>query len=205
MAETVVDTATAVVAEAAAKMTTCRRPDAAAHLSEWRWWLLPRVAMGAAAFIAFLVWLLARGSIREYFFPPAERPRRNRAKVDDGGGGNTQATRAEASSATPAAAKSAEAGETKERADDVWICAACDRPKPLAGPHLAGKAKVRSECWPCGLKRFFHRRPAAELVTDVDPASGLPTMRRRKPQAVAPGAAVSPSEEVAKSESKKNQ
>ncbi|KPI84939.1 hypothetical protein ABL78_6006 [Leptomonas seymouri] len=38
---------------------------------------------------------------------------------------------------------------------DVWRCEKCKRAKALTGPHLNGKSRVRSDCWPCGRKTTF--------------------------------------------------
>ena len=42
-----------------------------------------------------------------------------------------------------------------------WTCKTCGKPKDLRGPHLNGKSEIRSDCWPCGIKRVFVRSSAA--------------------------------------------
>lgn len=37
----------------------------------------------------------------------------------------------------------------------VWTCETCCKVKELSGSHLNGKQRVRSDCWPCGKKRYF--------------------------------------------------
>ncbi|KAG5475234.1 hypothetical protein CUR178_04687 [Leishmania enriettii] len=37
----------------------------------------------------------------------------------------------------------------------VWRCTVCRKVKELKGPHLKGKASVRSDCWPCAKKTTF--------------------------------------------------
>ena len=45
-----------------------------------------------------------------------------------------------------------------DEADTRWVCTVCFSVKPeIRGPHLNGKRKVRSDCWPCGIKRTFAR------------------------------------------------
>ncbi|CAJ1990470.1 Nucleoporin NUP149 [Leishmania donovani] len=43
----------------------------------------------------------------------------------------------------------------------LWRCAVCHKVKDLKGPHLDGKASVRSDCWPCGKKTTFLRDASA--------------------------------------------
>ncbi|KAK7195064.1 hypothetical protein NESM_000429300 [Novymonas esmeraldas] len=45
--------------------------------------------------------------------------------------------------------------EAPPAADAAWRCAACHKVKDLKGPHLNGKASVRSDCWPCAKKTTF--------------------------------------------------
>ncbi|RNE98925.1 uncharacterized protein Tco025E_09187, partial [Trypanosoma conorhini] len=38
----------------------------------------------------------------------------------------------------------------------AWKCSVCGKVKALSGKHLEGKTEVRSDCWPCALKRTFY-------------------------------------------------
>ncbi|KNH03664.1 hypothetical protein XU18_5004 [Perkinsela sp. CCAP 1560/4] len=48
---------------------------------------------------------------------------------------------------------------TTKETEFQWLCAVCQKPKDLAGPHLLGKESVRSDCWPCATKRKFVKTP----------------------------------------------
>ena len=54
--------------------------------------------------------------------------------------------------------------------DDTWKCAKCGKAKDLRGEHLAGKTIVRSDCWPCAVKRVFIRHdPSGEAFESPSP------------------------------------
>ncbi|SYZ67519.1 hypothetical_protein [Leishmania braziliensis MHOM/BR/75/M2904] len=58
-----------------------------------------------------------------------------------------------------AALPKGEGGEATQRVcvgpEGVWRCCVCHKVKDLKGPHLNGKASVRSDCWPCAKKTTF--------------------------------------------------
>ncbi|XP_010700657.1 hypothetical protein LPMP_283190 [Leishmania panamensis] len=63
------------------------------------------------------------------------------------------------SAALSAALPKGEGGEATQRVcvgpEGVWRCCVCHKVKDLKGPHLNGKASVRSDCWPCAKKTTF--------------------------------------------------
>ena len=54
----------------------------------------------------------------------------------------------------------------------VWRCCRCGKVKELSGDHLRGKTQVRSDCWPCGVKRVFVL--GEEAVTTAATAGSVP-------------------------------
>ena len=93
-------------------------------------------------------------------------------------------------SGVPAPSGKETQSSSTEPLEKAWVCTKCNKAKPLAGSHLDGKTKVRSDCWPCATKREFRLVVQAEektlkLTEQAKPVTQKAPTEEKKPAATA--------------------